>query len=150
MSNKKREPLARKLLKILEEIDKEDDIKELKKEEIKKIVAEVIEEKREKNANPDQLKKLLNLYKKTYTFKVGDLVKWKPFMRNRKWPKEGEPAIVVKVLDKPIYDDSEKSISPYFKEPLDIILGVIGPFGEFLLFYFDKQRFMPFEEELEI
>ncbi len=109
---------------------------------------EELEEIEEEKTSPEQLKRMLEIYNKNYEFKVGDLVKWKPFMKNRKWPKKDEPAIVVEVLKEPIYDEFEKPNSPYFKEPLDIILGVRGPFGEFLLFYFNKKRFMPFEENL--
>jgi len=33
---------------------------------------------------------------------AGDVVAWKPGLRNRRWPNYGKPAIVVEVLDRPV------------------------------------------------
>ncbi len=78
-------------------------------------------------------------------FKVGDLVKWKNGLKNRKLPKKYQPAVVVAVLDTPILNIEDNSGSPYFREPLDIVLGVVSEDGVFNTYYYDKRRFTSFE-----
>jgi len=68
------------------------------------------------------------------------------------WPKmggdpwhHGEPAIVTAVLPSPIFDPAEvSSASPYFLEPLSIIIGTYRE-DDFLEFRVDGRRFEPFE-----
>lgn len=43
------------------------------------------------------------VYRETYSFHEGDLVRWKPELKNRKKPEYGEPAIVIRVLMDPVY-----------------------------------------------
>jgi hypothetical protein len=74
-------------------------------------------------------------------FKPGDIVKWKRPLRNKRLPRYDEPAIVVQVLAEPQVDPEAEPGSTYFKEPLDIILGIIHPDGSFLTFYYDQRRF---------
>ena len=73
------------------------------------------------------------------TFKPGDIVDWKPRMKNKS---AYGPFVVVEVLDSPIFDDEENwSDSPYFREPLDIILGKVVADGEkFVTYYYDSRR----------
>lgn len=81
-----------------------------------------------------------------HEFVVGQYVRWKAGLRNRRWPDYDEPAIVLNVLPSPIYgtgDDDLNSGSPSFREPLDIVLGVIDQDHELGCFYFDKRRFEP-------
>jgi hypothetical protein len=80
-----------------------------------------------------------------YTFKVGDVVRWKEGLKNRKLPNEKLPAIVVEVLDNPIYDEKAEVGSTYFREPLDIVLGMIIK-GDLITFHYDSRRFEPFEK----
>ena len=42
--------------------------------------------------------------------------------------------------------DKQDSGTPYFNEPLDLILGLIDEEGDFAIFYYDKRRFEPLEE----
>lgn len=83
-----------------------------------------------------------------HTFAPGDLVTWKAGMANRNHPKPGRPAIVVEVLAQPVYDSELNSGSTYYREPLDVVLGVIWeegePRGEFVTFHFNSQRFEPY------
>lgn len=83
-------------------------------------------------------------YTQSHIFAPGQLVAWKAGLKNRKRPTIGEPAIVIEVLNSPILDVQAGPGSPYFREPLDIILGVIDDDGEFLQFHFDSHRFEPF------
>lgn len=80
-----------------------------------------------------------------HNFKVGDIVKWKPNLKNKTMPEYGEPLIVLELLEKPFFDKDEGPSSPYFNEPLDIVLGLIADEGEFISFYFDSRRFEPFK-----
>jgi hypothetical protein len=82
-----------------------------------------------------------------HRFKPGDLVGWKPGLRNRKVPSYGAPAIVIEVLDEPVLDKGEESGSTYYREPHDLILGVLWDRdpgrGDFVTFHFDSRRFQP-------
>lgn len=82
------------------------------------------------------------------TFRPGDIVTWKPGLKNRRLPSYGKPAIVMEVLDPPIFDSERNSGDGYFREPLDIALGVFiedGPHrGDFITWHFDSRRLAPF------
>lgn len=84
-----------------------------------------------------------------HTFNPGDLVTWKPGLKNRRVPRSNQPAVVLDVLTEPVFDSERDSGSPYFREPLDIVLGVFideGPHrGDFLNWHFDSRRFQPWE-----
>jgi hypothetical protein len=75
------------------------------------------------------------------SFQVGQLVKWKPDLKNRKFPYQHQPAIVVEILEQPIFSNDDESGSPYFRENLDIILGILADDNTFLTFYYDSRRF---------
>jgi hypothetical protein len=53
---------------------------------------------------------------------------------------------VWQVLPQALIDEEKGTGSPYFHEPLDIVLGVLGENGEFILFHHDSRRFEPFPE----
>jgi len=78
-------------------------------------------------------------------FKVGELVKWKAGLKNKKRPYPNQPAIVVQLLEKPDQVDEEAG-SPYYREPLDIVLGLFDDDDEFLMYYYDKRRFEPYSK----
>jgi len=60
-------------------------------------------------------------------------------------PRYGEPAIVTAVLPAPVYDpDEASSASPYFQEPLSIVVGVHRD-DDFLEFRVDGRRFEPID-----
>lgn len=80
-----------------------------------------------------------------YQFKVGDIVRWKDGLKNKRIPDYKLPAIVVNVLEVPLYDDKAEVGSPYFREPLDFVLGIIIK-GELLTFHYDSRRFELFEK----
>lgn len=119
-----------------------------KEEETDEIPFDSSSSKEEKMADTKEtalkLKKCFKSFKIENNFKEGQLVSWKKGLKNRKYPEYDEPAIVIKALDTPIYSDTSESGSPYFQEPLDIILGVIVN-GDFENFYYDKRRFNPFK-----
>ncbi|MCF6205693.1 MAG: hypothetical protein L3J47_02195 [Sulfurovum sp.] len=89
-----------------------------------------------------------NLYLNKNIFKVGDKVKWKPKLKNRKYPKYDQIAIIIEVLDKPVYDEEKtNSGSPYFKEPLDIRLAILDNQGDFEIYYYDSNRFQKLHDQ---
>jgi len=91
----------------------------------------------------NQLKLSCQTLMESHNFEVGQLVKWKKMLKNKKLPRQNQPAIVVKVLAEPIIQGEHDPGSTYFLEPLDIILGVIDSDGVFLTFYHDSRRFEP-------
>lgn len=80
-------------------------------------------------------------------FRPGDLVCWKPGLRNRRVPRPGRPAVVVEVLADPVLDGGKDSGDAYFREPLDIVLGLFidqgRHRGDFITWHFDSRRFQP-------
>jgi hypothetical protein len=88
-------------------------------------------------------------FDRVHRFNPGDLVTWKPGLKNRRTPRYGQPAAVMARLEQPIYDNEADSGSAYFHEPLDVVLGVIWERdpgrGELLTFHFDSRRFQPWE-----
>ncbi len=101
----------------------------------------------EKILNPEEttlkLKECFEFFKIENNFAEGQLVGWKKGLKNRKYPRYGEPAIVVELLATPIFSDETESGSPYFREPLDLILGVMVN-DDFEIFYYDKRRFVAY------
>ena len=85
-------------------------------------------------------------YQKHHNFQPGQIVRWKAGMKNKKRPAYGEPAIVVEALTSPVFDPEQEAGSAYFREPLDIILGVIDVDGDFSLWHFDSKRFETSDE----
>ncbi|OII21861.1 hypothetical protein [Curtobacterium sp. MCBA15_013] len=80
-------------------------------------------------------------YRRDEEFKPGDLVQWKPMLRNRPYPAEGAPAVVVRHL-KPaaVTDGIEQS------EDLDIELGFLDGEQSFLVFSYSSARFTRWTE----
>ncbi|BAL23467.1 hypothetical protein [Azoarcus sp. KH32C] len=80
-----------------------------------------------------------------HRFKPGDIVRWKSGFQNRLFPRTDKVAIVLEVLPEPIFDSEKDSSCTYFREPLDIVLGLFldsGPHrGDFLSWHFDSRRF---------
>ena len=54
-----------------------------------------------------RLKELAELLDQFHSFTKGQFVKWKPGLKNRKFPDYGEPAIVTAILPSPIFDPGE-------------------------------------------
>lgn len=74
-------------------------------------------------------------------FKSGELVKWKPGLRNKNGFKDDDAAIVIEALKNPIFDQKHDSGSPYFKEPLDMLIAFLDPDNNnFIILYVDSRR----------
>ncbi|GEM_PF-1251579 len=74
-------------------------------------------------------------------FAIGDIVRWKPGLKNKKYPKEGQYAVVIEQLKDAIRQDQRDSGTPYFREPLDLGLASLDEDGDLVVFYYDKRRF---------
>jgi hypothetical protein len=92
-----------------------------------------------------KLKALAGRMDQFHSFTKGQFVKWKPGLKNRRFPDYGEPAIVTAILPSPTFDPGEVTAgSPYFQEPLTFVLGTYRD-GEFLEFRLDCRRFEPLD-----
>ncbi|MBE2295453.1 MAG: hypothetical protein IAF00_10890 [Phycisphaerales bacterium] len=75
----------------------------------------------------------------------GMLAVWKPGLKNCRFPRYGEPAVVIEVLDPPLINHKAEAWSPYYREPLDLLLGILYQDNKFLAYHFDSRRFQPYE-----
>lgn len=76
-------------------------------------------------------------------FEVGQIVTWKPGLKNRKGPDYGQPMIVTAIPPASFPDPTEHSSgSPYFREPLSLVVGFCDD-GDYLEFYIDGRRVAP-------
>ena len=81
-----------------------------------------------------------------HAFKPGDLVEWKPGLRNKRWPCVGQPSVVVGIMAEPILDHTVEAGSNYFREPLDLVIGYRHPSdGQFTEYHVDSRRFRPWK-----
>lgn len=85
------------------------------------------------------LKTALETYNTKHNFHVGQIVEWKPNMKNKR--PEG-PFIIVEILDLPIIDQEQDSGSTYFRELLTVKLGQLDS-GYFVVHHYDLNRFQP-------
>jgi hypothetical protein len=90
----------------------------------------------------ERLRDALDAYRTHRVFRVGQLVRWKPGLRDRKHPPEDQPAIVVEVLETPVTDTSTDASSPYFKNIYDLRCGVLVD-GGFYIYYMESARLQP-------
>ncbi|MCF7984277.1 MAG: hypothetical protein K9L70_07725 [Thiohalocapsa sp.] len=103
------------------------------------------------DADPGEiLLERLALLNRPHRFAPGDLVTWKPGLKNRRVPRHGRAAVVVAVLAAPLLDSERESGSAYYREPHDLVLGVLWDRepgrGDFVTFHFDSRRFQPWRK----
>ena len=76
---------------------------------------------------------------------------WKPGLKHKRYPRYGQPAVVLEVLATPVLDPMTEAGATYFREPLDVVVGVLWDEGtvrgELIAFHFDSRRFQPWTEE---
>ncbi|WP_457630731.1 hypothetical protein [Oceanithermus sp.] len=94
----------------------------------------------------NRLHDLAASYMTDHEFEPGDLVTWKPGLRNRVMPDYGEAVVVIEVLAEPVYDQTTDSSSPYFREPLTLRCLVVDKDGDAMIFHYDARRMMPFAD----
>jgi len=81
------------------------------------------------------------LLEEIVNFKKGDVVVWKKGLRNKTHPSDSEPGIIMELLSNPITTTGVESGSPYWNEPLDVIIASLDSDGDLVCFYYDKRRF---------
>lgn len=89
----------------------------------------------------EKLKELQKSMAVKHEFRVGDVVKWKDGLQNKRC--EG-PFVVLEILGSAVFDGKESSGSPYFKEPLDTVLGHMHD-ERLTALHGDSRRFEPAE-----
>jgi hypothetical protein len=90
----------------------------------------------------DKLRIVVNNFKKPSDIEEGDIVIWKQGMKNKKYPKENQPAYVLQVHEASVKEKEDRdSGTPYFMEPLNLQLAFIDDDGDLVTFYYDKRRF---------
>jgi hypothetical protein len=93
-----------------------------------------------------QLSELADAMDKPHIFQKGQLVRWKPRLKNRAAPAYNEAVLVREILAAPIFDTCEASScagSPNFAEPLTLVLALLGHDGDFVELRYDGRRFEP-------
>ncbi len=97
------------------------------------------------------LRERYQLFQRGHDFAPGDLVTWKAGLKHKRFPRYGQPAVVLEVLATPVLDHQDEAGSTYFREPLDLVVGVIWEEdpgrGELIAFHYDSRRFQPWTEE---
>jgi len=96
------------------------------------------------DAHLQKLKDSYAFMLKSHSFSEGQVVKWKAGLRNRKLPRENQPAIVWEILCEPIVQNDQDTGTPYFRERLDIALALLDKEGDFIVYHYDSRRFEPF------
>ena len=78
--------------------------------EVREAITSFLARKKER-ATPQKLIQMLTLLNKDHVFQKGQLVRWKKGLKDRRIPREDEPAIVVRVLTRS-YLMNKKSRAP--------------------------------------
>lgn len=94
------------------------------------------------------LKRSYETYISNESLSTGDVVSWKPGMRNRTLPNYRQPAIVIEKLQYPIFDESQNAGSQYFHEPLDLRVGFLDDNNQFVIYFYDSRRFEKYRGSL--
>ncbi len=94
----------------------------------------------------DALKSRFQQFNQCEVLRPGMVVTWKLGLRNKRFPRYGQPAIVVQVLAEPILDEVENAGHTYWREPLDVVLGMLDPEGDMLTWHYDSRRFRPLDK----
>lgn len=102
--------------------------------------------KEERKALAEELKSRQRCMAEKHEFVPGQLVRWKKGLENRQNPGEEEPAVVVSVLREPLCDAEGDSGNFYFREPLDLVVGIRLDSGRFQCLHVDSRRFEPYDE----
>lgn len=112
----------------------------LKSSDVKKFINSLDMTKDDDSAI-QALKRSYETYISNESLSTGDVVSWKPGMRNRTLPNYRQPAIVIEKLQYTIFDESQNAGSQYFHEPLDLRVGFLDDNKQFVTYFYDSRRF---------
>ncbi len=99
------------------------------------------------NAPPapaEELRTLWGRYAERHEFKPGDLVAWKPGLKNCKWPAEGVPCIVMEVM--PARRRAGNEGTDRELAPTDVRIG-LKCCGDFDGYWVDGNRLEPYRAQ---
>lgn len=97
------------------------------------------------DASPERVKELLAAMAVKHDFKPGDLIQWKPGLKNRTFPEAGQSVVVTDVLAESICPNSNRE-DQFFRQPEDIAFATIVD-SELCIFYAESRRFEPYTGE---
>lgn len=106
----------------------------LKSSDVKKFINSLDMTKDDDSAI-QALKRSYETYISNESLSTGDVVSWKPGMRNRTLPNYRQPAIVIEKLQYTIFDESQNAGSQYFHEPLDLRVGFLDDNNQFVTIF---------------
>jgi hypothetical protein len=75
--------------------------------------------------------------------KVGEIIRWKEGLKNKRHPAYDQPVVVWEIVDPPRVNSAESSGSQYFYEPLDLIIAYFLEDGDIGVYHVDSRRFEP-------
>lgn len=119
----------------------------LESNDMKKLISSLDATKDDDSAIQD-LKKSYEAYISNESLSTGDVISWKPGMRNRTLPNYRQPAIVIEKMQYPIFDESQNAGSQYFHEPLDLRVGFLDDNNQFVTYFYDSRRFEKYRGSL--
>lgn len=88
----------------------------------------------------DELRRLRNKMLERNDFYPGQIVTWKPQLKNKRIPSYGGLMIVMEVLDEPIITTEQGPGSAYFREPIDLAAAITDEEGDVDIFWYDSRR----------
>jgi len=88
----------------------------------------------------ENLRKAGEAMREIHQFVPGDMIQWKPMLKNKKQPVYGEPVVVIEALTEPLVDTKDGAGTAYFREPLDIIVGQLDDDDDFVFWHLDSRR----------
>jgi hypothetical protein len=118
--------------------------------QMSKFVDSLVERRlreRERLARPEMHQRLRSLYElltTNHTFSPGELVKWKHGLKNKRRPDYDIPVVVLALVHPPVNDHEQNAGSAYFREPLDLVIGIMDDDDELDGYHVDSRRFEPF------
>lgn len=92
----------------------------------------------------DKLRQAFEELTAAESFAPGDIVYWKSErLKNKRVPRLGQPGVVIEILEESAVDGSKEAASTYYREPLDIVLGMFDDEDpdSLLVYHFDSRRF---------
>lgn len=97
------------------------------------------------------LSEALARYLTSHDFAVGDVVVWKPGIKNLMWPRYGEPAVIAEVFSEPnMRMPVDEPSSPLFMAPMHGRIAICHPDdGTLLAYAVDFNRFEPYAPNLD-
>jgi hypothetical protein len=113
--------------KSLDRLLKEADLDADAVSELSEILADRKVDARQRWSQPQAVERLQEASRAFHLeseFKVGDVVRWKVDLKNKRNPPYGVPMVVFELLPETVLDGESGSGSQYFREPLNMIVGM--------------------------